>query len=292
MKCRLMIKKAIIPVAGLGTRLTPATKEQPKEMLPVFAKGVNGKICIKPLVQIIFEQLIEFGFKEFCFIIGRGKRAIEDHFTQDYDYVSMLKGKNKDTSALDLEGFYSKLGKSRIVWVNQPEPKGFGNAVLMARPLVGTEEFLVHAGDTYIISKGDAHLQELMGKHEKLDADAMLLLQEVQDSKQYGIAEVENESENSFKVIGVEEKPEKPKSNLAIMPLYVFNSEIFKALEKIGPGKGGEIQLTDAIQKLIEGESKVYAIKLGQEEIRLDIGDPEMYWDALKISYDYAVKKA
>jgi len=146
-----MLNKAIVPAAGLGTRLTPATKEQPKEMLPVFTKAANGQICLKPLVQMIYEHLYDFGLIEFCFIIGRGKRAIEDHFTQDYGYVNMLKDKGKDTSALDLESFYDKLEKSKIVWVNQPEPKGFGDAVLRAKPFVGDEEFLVHAGDTYII---------------------------------------------------------------------------------------------------------------------------------------------
>lgn len=286
-----MIRKVIIPVAGLGTRLTPATKEQPKEMLSVFTGGANGQICLKPLVQMIFEHLHDFGFMEFCFIIGRGKRAIEDHFTQDYGYIDMLKDKRKDASAMNMESFYDKLAKSRIMWVNQPDPKGFGDAVLRARPFVGDEKFMIHAGDTYIISKNKAHLDQLIGEYEKSSVDVMLLLQEVDDPRQYGVAEVEKTSGSSLKVSSLVEKPEKPKSNLAIMPLYAFNPEIFKALEKTGPGKGGEIQLTDAIQMLIEQGLKVYAIKLRPNEIRLDIGNPEMYWEALKISYNYASKK-
>lgn len=286
-----MIKKVVVPVAGLGTRLTPATKEQPKEMLPVFAKGSNGETCLKPLVQMIVEHLYDSGLKEFCFIIGRGKRAIEDHFTQDYDYVGMLNDKDKNSSALDLESFYDKLENSKIMWVNQPKPKGFGDAVLMARPFVGDEKFLVHAGDTYIISEDNAHLKKLMDEYERLGADAMLLLQEVEDPRQYGVAEVENVGGDVLKVLSLVEKPERPKSNLAIMPAYSFDPVIFKALEKTGPGKSGEIQLTDAIQALIEGGSKVYAIKLRPDEIKLDIGNPEMYWDALRISYDYATKK-
>lgn len=292
MECCIVISKAVIPVAGLGTRLTPTTKEQPKEMLPVFANGPNGQVCLKPLVQLIFEHLYDFGIAEFCFIIGRGKRAIEDHFTQDQGYLNMLKDKGKDISASDLVSFYNRLERSKIVWVNQPEPKGFGDAVLRGRPLIGNERFLVHAGDTYIISKGDAHLQQLMSEYKRLDAEVMLLLQEVEDPRQYGVAEVEKADGNSLKVVSLVEKPERPTSNLAIMPVYIFDPVIFKALEKTGPGKSGEIQLTDAMQTLIEWGSKVYATKLRPDEIRLDIGDPEMYWDALKTSYDYATRKS
>ena len=287
-----MLNKAIVPAAGLGTRLTPATKEQPKEMLPVFTKAANGQICLKPLVQMIYEHLYDFGLIEFCFIIGRGKRAIEDHFTQDYGYVNMLKDKGKDTSALDLESFYDKLEKSKIVWVNQPEPKGFGDAVLRAKPFVGDEEFLVHAGDTYIISKDDAHLEQLVDEHERLGADVMLLLHEVEDPRQYGVAEVGKSNGSTLKVLSLVEKPERPRSNLAIMPVYAFDPAIFRALEKTGPDKGGEIQLTDAIQMLIEWGLKVYAIKLKPDEIMLDIGNPEMYWEALKVSYDHATRKS
>ena len=287
-KCFVMIKKVVIPVAGLGTRLTPATKEQPKEMLPVFAKGKNDQMCVKPLVQIIFEHLHDFGFTEFCFIIGRGKRAIEDHFTQDYGYVSMLKEKGKGISSLDLGIFYEKLGKSNLIWVNQPEPKGFGDAVFKARPFIGDEKFLVHAGDTYIISNDSFYLSQLIKEYDRLNADVMLLLQKVEDPKHYGVVEVGKADGNVMKVLGLEEKPEKPKSNLAIMPVYAFDPIIFKALEKTKPGKGGEIQLTDGIQMLIEWGLKVYAIQLKPNEIKLDIGNPEMYWDALKISYDFA----
>jgi len=286
-----MINKAIIPVAGLGTRLTPATKEQPKEMLPVFTNGTNGQICLKPLVQVIFENLFDFDISEFCFIIGRGKRVIEDHFTQDHDYLSMLKDRGKDTSAHDLLSFYKKLEKTRIVWINQPEPLGFGDAVLTGRPLIGDDRFLVHAGDTYIISRDHTHLRQLVTEYEKLSADAMLLLQEVEDPRHYGVAEVEETNGNALKVMRVVEKPERPASNLAIMPIYVFDPALFKALENTRPGKGGEIQLTDAIQTLIERGLKVYATKLRPDEVKLDIGNPDMYWEALKTSYDYAKSK-
>jgi len=284
----MMISKAVIPVAGLGTRLNPATKELPKEMLPVFANAPNSEICLKPLVQVIFEHLHDFGITEFCFIIGRGKRVIEDHFTRDSDFLQILREKGRNTSARDLEIFYSKLEDSEIVWVNQPEHRGFGDAVLRGSPIVGGEKFLVHAGDTHIISRNHDYLTQLVNEYERLDVKAILLLQEVNNPNQYGVARVERTSNDTLKVLDVVEKPERPKSNLAIMPIYIFDPVIFKALEKTQPDKGGEVQLTDAIQMLIEWNLKVYAIKLRPDEIWLDIGNPEMYWDALSTSYGHA----
>jgi len=128
----LVIRKVIIPAAGLGTRLFPATKEQPKEMLPIFSRSSHGDMMVKPVVQLVFEQLHEAGLREFCYVVGRGKRGIEDHFTPDPDCIRTLEGMGKNGPASDLEGFYEKLESSTIMWVNQPTPKGFGNAVLMA----------------------------------------------------------------------------------------------------------------------------------------------------------------
>jgi len=284
-----MIRKVVIPTAGLGTRLLSSTKEQPKEMLPVFCRNMNGDLSVKPLVQLIFEQLFNTGIREYCFIVGRGKRAIEDHFTPDFQYVERLNSIGKNSQASDLQSFYRKLGDSTIIWVNQPQPKGFGHAVLLARPFVGSDEFLVHAGDTYIISNKNSHLTRLVNTHQRLKDDATLLLQEVPDPRPYGIIEGK-ETDEGFKVIRVVEKPEKPTTNLAIMPIYVFTPALFKALEVTLPGKGGEIQLTDGIQKLIDWALKVHAIKLNDGDIRLDIGTPETYWEAQRLSYKKALE--
>jgi UTP--glucose-1-phosphate uridylyltransferase len=285
-----MIRKAVIPAAGLGTRLLPATMEEPKEMLPIFALGINGQIYVKPLLQLVFEQLYDGGIREFCFITGKTKRAIEDHFTQDYEYIAMLKRRSKFDLAEDLESFYKKLEDSRVVWINQPEPKGFGEAVHRARAFIGDEEFLVHAGDTYIITREGAHLKRLVKIHQELDADATLLLQRMEDPRQYGIVEVEKLAGENYRVNKAIEKPEKPTSKLAIMPIYIFRPVIFEALEKTPPGKGEEIQLTDGIQMLIDWKRKVYAIKLKPDENRLDIGSPETYWHALRLSYQHATR--
>ena len=248
----MKVKKVVITAAGLGTRLLSATKEMPKEMLPLFARACNGDPSLKPVLQLIFEQLYEVGFREFCFVVGRGKRSIEDHFTPDYSYVELLKKRGREELASELEDFYDKVESSVIVYVNQPEPRGFGDAVLRAEPFVGNEPFLVHAGDTYIISHGNSHIERLLRAHEARRPSATLTLKEVPHLKKlYGCAEVEVDGP-AMKVKRVIEKPEEPPSNIAIMPVYVFEPEIFDALRRTGPGVGGEVQLTDAIQRLID----------------------------------------
>jgi UTP--glucose-1-phosphate uridylyltransferase len=281
----LMIRKVVVPAAGLGTRLFPATKEQPKEMLPIFSLTANGDVSVKPVVQMVFEQLYDAGLREFCFVVGRGKRGIEDHFTPDADCVRTLEGLGKNGQATDLEDFYEKLKTSTIMWVNQPEPKGFGNAVLMAQPFVQNEHCLVHAGDSCIISKDMDYVKKLLAAYERLKADAAFLVLEIENPRQYGIIEGNEVETGIFKVKAAVEKPEKPATNLAIMAMYVFHPVIFKALETIQPGGKGEIQLTDAIQKLIDWGLSVYAVKLDKDYAHLDIGSPERYWEALNLSY-------
>ena len=286
-----VITKVVIPAAGYGTRLFPATKEQPKEMLPIFSNGLIGNFCVKPLLQMVYEQLYDVGFREFCFVVGRGKRCIEDHFMPDHSSVPMLKNKGLDYHALDLDGFYTKLKTSTIFWVNQPEPKGFGDAVLVSRPFVQDEPFLVSAGDTYIISKNAEHISSLIRIHETLKADATFLVQEIEDPKQYGIIEGEEVEPGVYKVKRAVEKPQKPQTGLAIQAVYVFHPVIFEALEKIMTGKDGEVQLTDAIEKLVEWGMNVYAVELSRDLLRLDIGSPQTYWEALSLSYQSFCKK-
>src|SRR5437879_12640237 len=115
-------------------------------MLPVFSVTKDGELCLKPIVQLVFEQLHNAGFREFCFIVGKEKRAIEDHFTPDSTYVSMLRKNDKSGPSEDLQAFYEMVEESTLVWINQPEPRGFGDAVLKAKPFIGGDSFLVHAG--------------------------------------------------------------------------------------------------------------------------------------------------
>ena len=280
------VSKAVIPAAGLGTRLLSATKEQPKEMLPLFASE-SGMLSLKPAVQQIFEQLYDFGFREFCFIVGKGKRAIEDHFTPDPAFVHRLNTRWRGPQAVQLRRLYDRIEQSTIYWVNQAEARGFGHAVLQAKAFVNEETFFVQAGDTVIISPTDPIYSRLIQTHFKTGADATLAIRKVPDPKRHGIVTI-RASSVGYRVVSVEEKPARPKSHLGIMPLYVFSRAIFKSLEKVKRDRSGEIQLTDAIQGLLDSGHTVQAISLRKNDLRLDIGTPETYWEALELSYRMA----
>jgi len=281
------IPGSLFSAAGLGTRLLPAAKELPNEMLPVFSPSANGKHCMKLLLQCIFEQLYDYGIREFYFVIGRGKRAVEDHFTQDHGYLRTLR--DRDRFALDLERFYQKLSDSTIVWINQPEPRGFGDAILRAQTSLAGEEFLVNAGDTLVISRNSSHPKHLTQTHTDLKAYATFIVHEIQDPKQYGVVDAKHEQDEVYRVKSAVEKPDFPPSNLATIPLCIFHPIIFDALAHLKPGRGGEVQLTDAIQKLVDWRKRVYAVKLKSDETRLDVRTPETYWDALRLSFLYGV---
>ncbi len=254
-------------------------------MLPIFSISDNGNSIVKPIVQVVFEQLHEVGTREFCFVVGRGKRSIEDHFTPDSNCIKTLEYYCKNGLAKDLKVFYRKLETSTIMWVNQPEPKGLGNAVLMAQPFVQNESCLVHAGDSCIISKNMNYLKKLINAYHRFKADAMFLVLDIENPKHYGIVEGNEIEPGIIKVKALVEKPEKPKTNLVITPMYVFQPIIFKALKTVAPDKNGEIQLTDGIQKLVDWGLEVYALKLDKSYSHLDIGSSERYWEALELSY-------
>jgi UTP--glucose-1-phosphate uridylyltransferase len=279
-------------VAGLGTRLLTATKVQPKEMLPVFAKE-SGELCIKPLVQLVFEQLFDFGIREFCFVVGRGKRAIEDHFSPDDDYLKRLSlrdetgsSSRKTAVASALKKFYRRIDKASIVWVNQPVPLGFGHSVLQARVFAGKDPFLVHAGDAYVYSKNFGHLRRLLSAFED-EAECAFALRKVLDPREYGVA-MGKTAQGLVTIEELVEKPKAPKSNLAVTPVYIFKNSIFDAIEGAGRGVGGEMQLTDGIQRLVQKRKRVYGVELRPEEAWIDIGTPATYWEALATSYKNA----
>ena len=280
---RLMIRKVVIPSAGLGTRLLPATKEQPKEMLPIFVRGKDGKLCLKPILHIVFENLYDVGFREFCFITGRGKRSVEDYFTIDSGFVDILKNENKFGLAEELETLYRKIEKSSIAFINQPKPKGFGDAVYRAKSITGTEAFLVHAGDDVIISKRNRYLLNLANIFEKYEAAAAFCVEKVRNPRKYGVVVGSKVANNLYRVERVIEKPSKPPSNIAIVAVYAFDSRIYQAIEETPSDAGGEVQLTNAIQRLIDQKHPVYAAELGMEEKRLDIGNPQSYLASLKL---------
>jgi UTP--glucose-1-phosphate uridylyltransferase len=277
-----LLKKAVIPAAGLGTRLLPITKEMPKEMLPIVALMRNGQPCLKPMLQAIFEQLYDASFREFAFIVGRGKRAIEDHFSPDEDFIHNLEDKNKEDLACELQEFYNKINNSTIVFINQPKPKGFGDAVNRAAIFTGNQNFLMQAGDDLILSRSNSHLIRAIQIFEKYNADTLFLVEEVQDPGNYGVITGKEIKPGIFQVTSIVEKPKKPPSNLAIIALYFFKPVIYEAISEVEPDKNGEIQLADALKILVEWNCKVYGLKLGPAEKRVDIGTVESYLTVLK----------
>ncbi len=286
MHVSLELDKAVLPVAGRGTRMLPFTKEQPKEMLPVYARDHTG-IAIKPIVQIIFEQLYDVGFREFCFIVGRGKRVIEDHFTVNYSI--------SDAYDKILRRFYRKVENSRLAWVNQPRPMGFGHAVLQAESFCGNSAFLVHAGDVSIFGNQRMPILERMKRfYYDNDPDVTIASKRItnlQVLRQHGIVlsyAISSEKSGGFGVKQVFEKPKKPPSDLAIMPMYIFKPSIFKALRKTGPDRSGELQLTDAIQYIIDKGGYVATVPLRDDEIRIDVGTPDSYLYGLTSSYKFS----
>ena len=273
--------KVVITAAGRGTRLLPFTKEMPKEMMPIFS-NINSKKIVLPLLQYVYDQLYSMSFRDYCFIVGREKRTIEDHFTPHETYLRDLQGDYKKI----MSKFYQKLEKSDLVWINQNKPMGFGDAVKCAEGYVGKEDFIVHAGDVTILSKSKHPILRLIETAKKYpDAKAILLCKNIRNSKKYGVPTINKISNTLFDVTEVVEKPDKPKSQFGILPLYYFKSDIFSSLKKIKLGKGKEFQLTDAIQNLIENKKKVLAITLNKNEEEVDVGTVESYKNAQDITF-------
>ena len=274
--------KVVITAAGKGTRLLPFTKEMPKEMMPIFSNIFTKKRVVLPLLQYIYEQLYSMNFRDYCFVVGREKRSIEDHFTPDETYLKELTGDYKKS----ITKFYQKLDKSHLVWINQNKPLGFGDAVKRAERYVGKEDFIVHAGDVTILSRTKHPVSRLIDTAKKNpNAKAILLCKKIRDFKRYGVPTVDKLSNNLFSVKEVIEKPDKPKSNFGILPLYYFRHDIFSSLKKIKPGRGKEFQLTDGIQNLIKEKESVLAITLNKNEEEIDVGTVESYKNAQEITF-------
>ena len=241
-----------------------------------------------PLLQIVFEQLYDFGIRDFCFIVGRGKRSIEDHFTTDSLFLNELRNRKKDNYAESLEHFYSMIKNSDVTWKNQLSPKGFGDAVSLSKSFVGQDPFFVHAGDTFIISKKNDFLNRLVDVYANNKAETSLLCERVADPQRYGVIVGEEVTKGTYKIKKIVEKPKAPPSNLVSVAIYLFHPIIFKALNET-PYKSGEKELTDAIQWIIKKRKQAYAVELNDQEERLDIGTSDAYKFALDKSYDWAI---
>jgi UTP--glucose-1-phosphate uridylyltransferase len=238
----IKIKKAIIPAAGLGTRLLPATKAQPKEMLPIVDK---------PAIQYIVEEAIDAGIEDIIIVTGRNKRAIEDHFDKSFELETILESKGKK-DYLDEVQAISKLGN--IHYIRQGEALGLGHAIQCAKAFVGNDPFAVLLGDDIVRAEVPC-IKQLMEVFEMTES-SVVGVQEVEEKEveKYGVVAPRKRNGNIMEVDSLVEKPsvsEAP-SRFAIMGRYILTPEIFELLEKQAPGAGGEIQLTDAINQLAQ----------------------------------------
>ena len=277
--------KTVLTAAGRGTRLLPFTKEMPKEMMPIFTKTHGNNRSVIPLLQYIFEQFYPMKIRDFCFVVGRDKRAIRDHFALQRSYLKEVPADRKKT----MLNFYKKLRNCHLTWINQPNPLGFGDAVKKVEKFVGEQDFILHAGDISIISGFKHPILRLIDTAKKNpEASAILVCKKVKDAQRYGIIQIKNRSSKVYSVEGVEEKPVRPKSNLGILALYYFKPEIFASLKKTKRGKNNELQLTDGIQQMINDGKKVLAIPLTKHDVEIDVGTVESYRDAQISSYKRA----
>jgi len=256
----MKVRKAVIPAAGLGTRFLPATKAQPKEMLPIVDK---------PTLQYIIEEAIESGIEEILIITGRNKTSIENHFDKSIELELELEKSGK----FDLLEEVRKISDMvNIHYIRQKEPKGLGHAIYCARSFIGNEPFAVLLGDDIVYSEIPC-LKQLIDCYDKYKT-TILGVQEVpdEDVTKYGIVDGKSIDNKTYLVNDLVEKPsvdEKP-SNIAILGRYIINPEIFEILEHTKPGKGGEIQLTDALKVLAQREAMYAYIFDGR---RYDVGN-------------------
>ncbi|AZR74909.1 UTP--glucose-1-phosphate uridylyltransferase [Anoxybacter fermentans] len=263
----MKIKTAVIPAAGLGTRFLPATKAQPKEMLPLVDK---------PTIQYIIEEAVEAGIEDIIIITGRGKRAIEDHFDKSFELEYTLEKRGKFDLLKEVQQISEMV---RIHYVRQKEPLGLGHAIYCARLHVGNSPFAVLLGDDVIVGKTPA-IGQMMKMYDQYKG-AILAVSRVpkEDVSSYGILDAEQVNENLYRVKDMVEKPspEEAPSNLAVIGRYILPPEIFDILESLPPGKDNEIQLTDAI-KILNQTQQVYGFVC--EGKRYDVGNIQGFLEA------------
>jgi UTP--glucose-1-phosphate uridylyltransferase len=263
---------AVVPVAGLGTRLLPATKSQPKEMLPV------GR---RPVVQYVVEELARVGMRRVLFVTGPGKASIENHFDLNVELIQTLRESGKEDLLAELAFDRAAV---QYFFTRQRQLLGLGHAVLCSRAFVGNQPFVVALGDSIIGMHAQSEVVRRMTEcFSQKGAAAVIAFEEVPEDEvhQYGVAAPKG-SGDVFEIADLIEKPSKEEapSNLAIAARYVLSPAIFDALDRTTPGKGGEIQLTDAIRSVIQAGGRAYGVRLNGHERRYDIGNFDAYFRA------------
>lgn len=263
-----IVKVAVFPVAGRGTRFLPATKASPKEMLPVVDK---------PLIQYAVEEALEAGAQTLVFVTGRSKRAIEDHFDKDHELERELESGGKKSLLESVRQIVPEHAK--CIYIRQSAPLGLGHAVLCAKPIVGDRPFFVHLADDLI--KAEPSCLAQMQKVYRAEGSSVLAVQNVpaEDTDKYGIADVKHFEDGVGEIASIVEKPapEEAPSTLGVVGRYVLTPGIFDQLERVSAGAGGEIQLTDGISRLLH-QQKVFAYQF--DGVRYDCGDKLGYLKA------------
>jgi UTP--glucose-1-phosphate uridylyltransferase len=287
-----VIRKAVFPVGGLGTRFLPATKAMPKEMLPVVDK---------PLIQYAVEEAQAAGIEQFIFVTGRSKTAIEDHFDHSYELETTLKQRSKDGQYRAVTSWLPEPGQ--IAYTRQQEPLGLGHAVLCAKNLIGDEPFAVLLADDLILGDKPC-LQQMVEAHRKVEGNYVAVMDVPREhTNRYGILDIDDDDGHLVRVKGVVEKPEPAKapSTLSIIGRYVLQPEVFEHLSRTAQGAGGEIQLTDALARMIHNNRRPFmglrfagrrfdcGDKVGflQANIAFALSRPDMEQDVRRILSEY-----
>lgn len=251
MGSKLSVKKAVFPVAGLGTRFLPATKAMPKEMLPVVDK---------PLIQYAVEEALSAGIEEIIFVTGRKKEALEDHFDRSCELEHALMARNKDTLLRELDSLVPESGT--IIYTRQSEPLGLGHAIWCSRHAVGDEPFAILLADD-LVKTDQPVLGQMLAKFEGVQS-SIVAVEEIDPAQtdKYGILDVENTGTDLLRIKGMVEKPspDQAPSNLAIIGRYILTPEIYTQLSRKERGAGGEIQITDAMARLLQ-EQPIYGYR-------------------------------
>ncbi|MCG6219302.1 UTP--glucose-1-phosphate uridylyltransferase GalU [Vibrio diabolicus] len=274
-----MIKKCLFPAAGYGTRFLPATKSMPKEMMPV----VN-----KPLIEYGVEEAIEAGMDGMCIVTGRGKHSLMDHFDKNYELEHQISGSSKEVLLDDIR---SLIDSASYTYIRQREMKGLGHAILTGRELVGDEPFAVVLADDLCVNEDKGVLAQMVELYKQFRC-SIVAVQEVPDTEthKYGVIAGEMIKDDIFRIDNMVEKPEPgtAPSNLAIIGRYILTPDIFELIENTEPGKGGEIQITDALmQQAQNGCVLAYKFK-GQ---RFDCGSVEGYIEATNYCFENIYNK-
>ena len=271
-----MIRKAVIPAAGFGTRFLPATKSQPKEMLPIVDT---------PVIQYVVEEAVQAGITDLLMIIGKGKRSIEEHFDRSFQLESQLEAQGKTVELQEMRRI-SELADIHFVW--QKEMRGLGDAVNCARYHIHDEPFVILLGDT-VIDAAKPAARQLVELHEEL-GQPVILLEEVEPEKVslYGVIDGQEIRPGVYRIRDFVEKPkpEQAPSNLVIAGRYLLTPDVFEFIQQTAPGKGGEIQLTEALRALVKTRP-MYGLKL--EGKRCDIGNKEGF---IRTNIEFALKRS